>query len=155
MMQQRKGQTEMTRDEAFKIGEEIARGGKCFVCGAQWHEETEGELHHLPGCEYIVYLDSLPILDFTPIWGLTYPDDFNLEPQSMESGADLEPAVMIAELMKVDDENEAKGLLPPHTDLTHALMLFHKLADDRTFDGIDPAQLFAACCDTVLIWDRG
>ena len=34
-------------------------------------------------------------------------------------------------------------------------MLFHKLADDPAFDGIDPISLFAACIDTVLIWSFG
>lgn len=93
-------------------------------------------------------------LDFKPIWGLTYPDDFNLESVSIDSGPTLDVSVLVAEVLVVDSD--------PHpvfehgnTHLNHALMMFHKLADDTAFDGIDPASLFAACCDTVLIWSFG
>lgn len=96
-------------------------------------------------------------LEFTPIWGLNYPNDFNLEGVSIEAAPTLNPVVMIAELVKVDITHKpaAYANMPPMVHTTHALMLFHKLADDSAFDGIDPLSLFAACIDTVLIWSFG
>lgn len=93
-------------------------------------------------------------LDFTPIWGLTYPDHFNLESCSIDSGPTLDVRRLIDEVIKADG-NTRTGARYPNTHLNHALMLFHKLATDTAFDGIDPASLFAACCDTVLIWSFG
>lgn len=97
-------------------------------------------------------------LDFTPIWGLNYPNDFNLESRSLESAPTIDPIIMIAELIKVDVLDWPQVTVPrtpPLTHMSHALMLFHKLADDTAFDGIDPISLFAACIDTVLIWSFG
>lgn len=96
-------------------------------------------------------------LDFTPIWGLSYPDDFNLEAASIDSGPTLDAGVMIAELLKVDITERPKVYegMPTNAHIDHALMLFHKLADDSAFDGIDPTSLFAVCIDTVLIWSFG
>lgn len=93
-------------------------------------------------------------LDFTPIWGLNYPNDFNLESRSLESAPTLDLMILMAELVKVDLIAPSPDL-PTHVHLTHALMLFHKLADDTAFDGIDPVSLFTACIDTVLIWSFG
>jgi hypothetical protein len=96
-------------------------------------------------------------LDFTPIWGLNYPDDFNLESVSLESAPTLNPIVMLADLMKVDitEPPACYANMPSLVHTSHALMLFHKLADDPAFDGIDPISLFAACIDTVLVWSFG
>ena len=96
-------------------------------------------------------------LDFTPIWGLNYPDDFNLEFSSIESAPTLKPVVVLSQLLEVDITNRpaAYADMPPMVHFSHALMLFHKLADDPAYDGIDPVSLFSACIDTVLIWSFG
>lgn len=92
-------------------------------------------------------------LDFKPIWGLRYPDDFNLDPGSIDSAPTLDAKILIDEVLKVDREGLYAN--PEQHHLSHALMLFSKLSRDTAYDGIDPVSLFASCCDTVLIWSFG
>lgn len=92
-------------------------------------------------------------LQFTPKFGLTFPAGFQLDSSSIEQGGDLVPAVLLSMLLARDE-----AIPLPEDDnllLSHALMLFANLANDSAFDGITPDQLFAACCDTVLIWCDG
>lgn len=140
--------------DAFHVSEEIARGGPCLACGRFWNEIEPHSLIHREDCTYHAFLNSTS-LDFKPIWNLDYPLDFHLEPTSMELAGDYEPAVLTSDLLKLDDEEYAAGRCDPNTHLTHALMLFHKLASDPMFDGSAPEMLWAACCDTVMIWSRG
>ena len=90
-------------------------------------------------------------LQFEPSFGLNFPRDFQLEPMSIESGGELIPSVLIDAIVKRDEQitDDSFPLL------SHALMLFANLVNDTAFDGITPDQLFAACCDTVLIWCDG
>lgn len=96
------------------------------------------------------------VLEFTPIWGLTWPTDFNLDPVSIESAPTLDYNVLRQEIDHLDTCDmvrfEPKGR---RVHLDHSLMLFLKLSQDTAFDGIDPISLMAACMDTVIVWSRG
>lgn len=93
------------------------------------------------------------VLEFKPIWGLNFPDDFNLDAHSIESAPTLDWAVLLKEVLEADQRGRYRNEEMHH--LTHALMLFQKLSQENAFDGIDTLSLFAACCDTVLIWSFG
>lgn len=96
------------------------------------------------------------VLDFKPIWGLNFPNDFNLdlyEDEELAYLANLDPKKMMNAVYKADVSGVYAN--PQFHHITHALMLFQKLSQDDAFDGIDPLSLFAACCDTVLIWSFG
>jgi len=93
--------------------------------------------------------ETMTVLDFDPQFGLEYPASFNLEPLSIDRGPDLVLYDLVMDIFQADRE----GLITTHFD--HALMLFHKLADDTAFGDLEPRALFAACMDTVLIWSYG
>lgn len=96
------------------------------------------------------------VLDFQPIWSLVFPDDFNLDNRpdtDFSYIAELNPRTMMNAVYKADVSGTYAN--PEFHHITHALMLFQKLSQDNAFDGIDPLSLFAACCDTVLIWSFG
>lgn len=72
-----------------------------------------------------------------------------LDPSTQRLAPDLVLSYML--------NNMADDFDPPeyHRTIDGALMLYEKLCTDTAFEGITRPDLFAACLDTAMIWERG
>jgi hypothetical protein len=86
------------------------------------------------------------------------PDDMQFEPLTLERAADLDLFELIAEVNRYDDDGPSE-----HRTFDMALRFFLHITNDPTYNGaFDPrrcdlshSDIFAACLDTALIWERG
>jgi len=73
-----------------------------------------------------------------------------LDQSSLDRAPDLDVMEVLHTLTGYDDDGPSNYRM-----LDMALRLFYKLSDDATYEGISFPDLFAACCDTAMIWENG
>lgn len=76
-----------------------------------------------------------------------------LEPISIDRAPMLDTIETIAELLNL--EVEETPVASTYRMLDMALRLFYKISGDTAYNDIAFPDLFAACCDTAMIWERG
>jgi hypothetical protein len=74
-----------------------------------------------------------------------------LEPSTLRVAAELDIMETISEVIGYPGQRPE----PHFRMLDMALRTFYKIANDSAYEGIDFPSLFAACCDTAMIWENG
>lgn len=94
-------------------------------------------------------------LGYDPFDWNSYPygmslDSLVLEPSTLDVAPELDPIETISNFLNYDNDGPGEYRM-----LDMACRLFAKLTHEAAYHDLPAADIFAACCHTAGIWERG